>query len=91
MKNAQSEVIEICGLPFKLIYRERNSRSDTSMGKCDIKDLEIYIDKDMPDEQRKASLVHEWIHAVLDLNGVEAHEVVVSVLGTELYRSGFRV
>ena len=91
MKNAQSEVIEICGLPFNLVYRERNSRSDASMGKCDIKDLKIYIDKDMPAEQRRASLVHEWIHAVLDLNGVEAHEGVVSVLGTELYRSGFRV
>ena len=83
--------IIICGLPFKIIYRDRNSRSDLSMGRCDSKDLTIHIDKDMPDAQKQATLVHEWLHAVLDINGIEASEILVSVLGTELYRSGFRV
>jgi Zn-dependent peptidase ImmA (M78 family) len=88
MENTEASIM-ICGLPYRIIYRDRNSRSDMSMGRCDSKELTIHIDKEMPEEQRKATLCHEWIHAVLDANGVEHPESVAAVLGTELYRSGF--
>lgn len=87
----KNKTIVICGLPFELIHRDRNSRSDVSMGRCDTKDLKIFLDKEMPTEQQEATLVHEFVHAVFDLNAIEAQEIQVAVLATELYRCGFRV
>lgn len=81
----------ICGLDFQILERDRNSRDDDNLGKCDLKSLAIYIDKEMPEQQRQAVLIHEWIHAVYDANGVEHNEVQTSVLATELFRCGFRV
>jgi len=42
-------------------------------------------------EQRDATLVHEWIHAVLFCNNITHSEEIVSILAQELYREGFRV
>ena len=81
----------ICGLDYEIVHRDRNSRDDMNMGKCDAKELKIYIDREIPEQQKQAVLVHEWIHAVYDANGIDHSEVQTSVLATELYRSGFRV
>ena len=83
--------IIICGLCFEVVNRDRNSRSDESLGRCDIKDLRIFIDKEMPDQQKEATLIHEWCHAVLQLNGIEHSETLVSVLAQEMYRVNFRL
>jgi hypothetical protein len=80
----------ICGLPHKIIYRERNTRDDNNIGRSDSKDLVITIDKDTPPEQQEATLIHEWVHLVLGAYGVEHHESIACVLGLELYRAGFR-
>lgn len=80
--------IDIAGLPYIIVLRDRNSRDDMNMGRIDTKDLIIYIDSDMPAEQQNATLIHEWIHGVLDAHGVAHEEILVSVLATEMYRSG---
>jgi len=81
--------MNICGIPFEIIERDRNSRDDGNFGKCDTKDGKIYIDKEMTIEQKRATLVHEWMHAVYTLNGIDHSEVQVSVMATELFRNGF--
>lgn len=81
----------ICGTPFQIIDRPRNSRDDNNMGKSDVIESKIFITAEMPKATKDATLVHEWIHSVLTLNGIEHDEVLVSVLANELYREGFRV
>ena len=81
----------ICGIPFEIIMREPNMRSDANMGRCDSKMAKITIDRTMPEPVRDATLVHEWMHSVYDLNGIEHSEVQIGIMATELYRNGFRV
>ena len=86
--------IDVCGVSFNLREVESNSRGDGSMGRCDIKMAEISISKDMPDEIKDQTLVHEWLHGVLETNGLpeqSGNEVLVCVLAAELYRKGFRI
>jgi len=81
----------ICGVPFEIVERPRNARDDDNMGKCDIVESKIFINADMSNETKGATLVHEWIHGVLSHSGIEHDEVTVSVLANELYREGYRI
>ena len=86
--------IDVCGVPFNLREVESNGRGDGSMGRCDIKMAEITINKDMPEDVKDQTLVHEWLHGVLETNGLpeqSGNETLVCVLSAELYRNGFRV
>lgn len=86
--------VTICGYEYKILYRDRNTRDDNNIGMSDSKDLIITIDKDVPLQQKESTLIHEWVHCVLSSNGLYTQsddEILVSVLSTELYRSGFRV
>jgi hypothetical protein len=81
----------ICGIPFEIIQREPNTRADTNFGRMDVKMAQITIDKTMPPEMREATIVHEWMHAVYEINGIDHTEIQIGVLATELYRQGFRI
>ena len=55
---------------------------------------EISINKDMPEDIKNQTLVHEWLHGVLETNGLpeqSGNETLVCILSAELYRNGFRV
>jgi len=80
----------ICGIPFKVIMFDRVA-ADGLYGRMDGKSATIYLDDDMPREMRDATMIHEWIHAVWECNGIQHTEEQVSTMATELYRSGFRV
>jgi hypothetical protein len=81
--------IQICGLQFKVIMRDQ-LRDENNMGKYDGKTGRIHLTRGMSLDQRKETLLHEWVHGVFDANGVDAPENAVSVIATELYRDGFR-
>lgn len=81
----------VCGIPFEIVLRERIHRDDGNYGRMDGKEGRIYIDAEMPKAVREATLVHEWMHAVYECNGVQHDEAHVAVMATELYRNGFRV
>lgn len=86
--------IDVCGIPFKVVETESNSRTDTSMGRCDSKMGIISLNKDMPKEIKDSVLIHEWIHGVLDNAGMGEYtndEKLVCALQNELYRLGFRL
>ena len=80
----------ICGIPFNVIERD-SFEDDCIMGECDIIQSSLFVYKKMPKETKDATLVHEWIHAVLQHSGIKHKEILVSVLANELYREGFRV
>jgi len=81
----------ISGLTFNVIMREQNMRDDTNMGKSDIQKTEISINKDMSEEMQQHTLIHEWLHMVLCIQGIEHGEAMICALTAELYQTGFRV
>ena len=86
--------VDICGIPYQVIEVDSNCRADMSMGRADSKTATITINRDMPKEVKESSLIHEWIHSVLDCTGFGEYsndEKLVCALQNELYRAGFRV
>ncbi len=86
--------VDVCGVPFKYIEQVSTDRVDGFMGRSDSKMALITINADMPKAQKEATLIHEWIHATLDSQGMgelSNNEQLVSILGNELYRQGFRI
>jgi len=81
----------ICGIPFEIVMRERTLPVDDNYGLMSGKEARIYLDSKIPKPMRDATLVHEWMHAVFECNGIQHEEVQVAVMATELYRNGFRV
>ena len=82
---------KICGLNFDIIERTRNSRDDDNMGKCDPKELKIFIDDGLPQDQETLTLIHEWLHAVLCTYAIDHTEILVNAIAVELFRSKFNI
>lgn len=85
--------VDVCGIDFEIKEVDSNSRIDSYMGRCDTKMGTITINKDMPGKIKQTTLVHEWLHAVLDCGGYaeeSGNEKLISFLQGELYRAGFR-
>ena len=82
----------ICGIPFTVIEQEAQFGTETQrFGECDVMSATIKLNSKCSQEQKDATLVHEWIHAVAGCNGTSQNEDIISVIATELYRQGFRV
>ena len=83
----------ICGIAYDVKELDPNSRTDTFMGRSDIVKGEITINKTMSKQQKEQTLIHEWIHCVLDNYCLEEgnNEHLVQTLASELYRNGFKV
>ena len=78
----------VCGIPFEI---KEGSKDLEPFGRTSGRPALIEISPECSTEQKEATLVHEWIHAVFMCNGIAHEEVQVGVLATELFRSGFRV
>lgn len=86
--------VDVCGIPFKVVEVDSSDRTDGSMGRSDSKMAVITINRDMPKEVKQSTLIHEWLHAVLDCSGlgeISTDEKLVCALQNELFRAGFRV
>ena len=86
--------VDVCGIPFELKEIESNGRDDGAMGRCDAKMGVISINKEQPVAIKECTLIHEWLHGVLDNNGLpeqSGNETLICVLAAELYRNGFRI
>lgn len=85
--------VDVCGIEYEVKEIESNSRTDTYMGRSDSKMNLITINKDMPEQQKAQTLVHEWLHCVLDNYCMDEtnNEILVQTLASELYRTGYRI
>lgn len=86
--------VNVCGVPFRYIEQVSTDRADNFMGRADSKMAYITINADMPKEMKESTLIHEWLHATLDLQGMGDYsndEKLVSILANELYRQGFKL
>lgn len=88
-----SKYVDVCGIKFEVKEVESNARDDGAMGRSDSKMALITLNKEMPKEVKESTLIHEWLHSVLDCVGMGEfnNEKLVCALQNELYRNGFRV
>ena len=70
--------VYIFGIPHTVEYKSDTFRSgDTHFGEIDFAKCEIIINKDMPEESQRETLIHEMVHGMLvhmgydDLNNDE--------------------
>ena len=57
-------IVNICGLPHKVIEKEDNFDIDCHFGQIDYKKCEIKINKDMTEEVKKETICHEIVHGI---------------------------
>lgn len=86
-------IVNICGIPHRVIECEDNFNVDTHFGQIDHKACEIRINKDMSQESKDETLCHEMVHGIfvhLGYNDYAQDEQLVQALGNAIYQ-GFNI
>lgn len=82
--------VDILGIPYQVKEVECVNKCDPRKGEIDFLTCEIKIDKEMPEELKEQTLMHEIIHAICDAQGyydIGENENVVQGLATALYHT----
>lgn len=58
-------IVNICGIPHKIIECEDKFDVDAHFGQIDYKSCEIRINKDMSKEAKEETIIHEMVHGIL--------------------------
>lgn len=66
-------IVNICGIPHRVVEREDNFNADCHFGQIDYKACEIRINKNMTDVNKKETLCHEMVHGILVHLGYNEH------------------
>ena len=85
--------VNICGLKHEVVECEDKFNTVCHFGMISYKDLEIRINKDMPEESKKETICHEMIHGILVHLGYEDYsdnEQFVQALANAIYQ-GFEI
>lgn len=86
-------IVNICGLPHKVVECEDKFDTDCHFGQIDYKTCEIRINKDLSPEAKKETLCHEMVHGILvhlGYNNLSGDEQLVQALGNAVYQ-GFDI
>lgn len=79
--------VNICGIEHSVIECVDNFDTETHMGQIDYGDCVIRINKNMPDQLKRATLCHEILHGMLVHIGREdlsSDEQLVTALGNAI-------
>lgn len=83
-------IVNICGIPHKVIETEDNFDLDVHFGQIDYKKCEIRINKSLSCEGKHEALCHEIIHGIfvhLGFNEFSHDEHLVKALGNAISQS----
>ena len=83
-------MVNICGLPHKVIEKEDSFDIDCHFGQIDYKKCEIKINKDMTEEVKKETICHEIVHGILvhlGYNNLANDEQFVQAMGNAINQS----
>lgn len=86
-------IVNICGMPHKVVECEDRFNSDCHFGMIDHLTCEIRINKDMTENNKKETLCHEMVHGMLIHLGYTDYsndEQFVQALANAIYQ-GFEV
>lgn len=79
------KILKILGIDFKINFIEDHSRTDLCMGRVDIKTATINISKIMPEDNQRAIMLHEVIHAIDDMLSLDLSEQQVTCIAAVLF------
>ena len=85
-------IVNICGIPYKVVECEDTFNTDTHFGQIDYKACEIRINKDLTDAGKMETLCHEIVHGMLLHLGYQDYsndERFVQALGNAMYQAFF--
>lgn len=85
--------VKICGVPHEVVEVKDEFDTDCHFGQICYSECLIKVNKDMPDEMKQSTVVHEMMHGILNHCGYEDlanDEKFVRVLGNAINES-FRV
>lgn len=83
-------IVNICGIPHKVIEYEDNFNADCHFGMIDYKECEIRINKDMTCASKGETICHEMLHGILmhlGYDDLSSNEQFVRALGNAIYQS----
>lgn len=83
-------IVNICGIPYKVIECSDNFDADTHFGQIDYKMAEIHINKDMAEEIKEEAICHEIVHGMLvhlGYNEQSQDEQFVQALGNAIHQT----
>lgn len=86
-------IVNICGIPHKVVECEDRFDVDTHFGQIDYKTCEIRINKDMTEDSKKETICHEMMHGILihlGYNEYSHDEQFVQALANAIYQ-GFEI
>lgn len=86
-------IVNICGIPHRVIECEDKFNADCHMGQIDYKACEIIINKDTTREIKFETICHEMVHGIfihLGYNDYAQDEQLVQALGNAIYQ-GFSI
>ena len=86
-------IVNICGIPHKVLEKEDNFDVDCHFGMIDFKNCEIKINKNMNIISKKETICHEMVHGILvhlGYNDMNNDEQFVQALGNAIYQ-GFEI
>lgn len=78
------EQIKIGHLIYRIVEVESVNKFEPRKGEIDYYQRQIRIDKDMTEQDKKETLLHEIIHGIDDLMGIELDESQTRKLGVGL-------
>lgn len=78
--------INILGVTYKVIEVDAVDKREFKFGEIDFVTNEIKIDKNLPKTLKNQTLMHEILHAVFQLLGMEKEESEVQSLATALHQ-----
>jgi len=76
--------LTICGIPFEVLY-DNSIWSHGHMGRCNTIDCQIMIRGNMPDANRRSTILHEVLHIISAKMSLDLSEAQVSALEAGLY------
>lgn len=82
--------VNICGMPYEVVEVEDKFNTDLHFGDVDYKTCVIQINKDLAKEEKKETLCHEILHAMLLHIGqseLSQDETLVQGLGNAIYQT----
>ena len=82
--------VNICGMPYEVVEVEDKFDADLHFGDVDYKKCRIQINKDLAKEEKKETLCHEILHAMLLHIGrgeLSQDETLVQGLGNAIYQT----
>ena len=82
--------VKICGVPHEVVEVRDEFDSDCHFGQICYSECLIKVNKEMPDEMKQLTVVHEMMHGILNHLGYEDlanDEKFVCVLGNAINES----